>query len=173
MIFDVEGPFKLARYGKKKLITGESIRNLKRELDRRRTGLSRVRGCYVFVIHAGKGYTPYYVGQACKRSILREAMNPSNLSKYNDVCSETNGKPMLFVLRMQTTKGRDKRRGNSGSKSTTFLERWLIAEGFKKNPDLKNNKQTKFLRDLHVVGIFNAKKGEATNASRELKRALW
>ncbi len=55
---------------------------------------------------------------------------------------------------------------------STFLERWIIAVAIEKNPDLRNNKETRFLRQIHVVGIFNAKQGESTSGSRRLRKPL-
>jgi len=86
--FDVAGPFKLTRHGQKKLITKQSTADLRPQLENWASGLFGASGCYVFAIHEGRGYTPYYVGQACKRSMLLEALNPSNTEKYNSVCSE-------------------------------------------------------------------------------------
>jgi hypothetical protein len=53
------------------------------------------------------------------------------------------------------------------------LERWLIATAIEKNPDLINNKETRFLRNIHVTGLFNAGKGEATVDSQKLRKALY
>jgi|ERR1700722_1799104 len=159
MYFDVAGPFELSRHGKKKIITEESLDDLKPRLEGHHTGLSAARGCYVFAIRAGRGYTPYYVGQSCKQSILREALNPSNREKYNKVCSESKGMPVVFFLPMLTPKGKYRKKGRS-SASTSFLERWLIAAALAKNASLINNKETRFLRKIHVVGILNATRGE-------------
>ncbi len=59
---------------------------------------------------------------------------------------------------------------SGGLESPTFLERWPIASGIERTPDLINNKETKFLRNLHVLGTFNARRGELTAASQELRR---
>ncbi len=145
--------------------------DLKPHLERHEAGLSSACGCYVFAIHAGKGYTPYYVGQASKSSIFREALNPSNREKYNKV-SESAGKPLLFFLPKRTPGGKYKKRGRK-SNTINFLERWLIAAAIEKNPSLINTKETRFLRNISIAGIFNAKKGKPTKPSRELKKALW
>jgi hypothetical protein len=171
MNFDVAGPFKLKRHGNKKLITQQSIADLRAEMEKRSRGLSKAVGCYVFVIHAGKGYTPYYVGQARRKSLLMEALNPSNLGKYNNACSDSNGNPFLFFLPMRTPSGHYRKKG-TGGRALDFLERWLIAAAIAKNEDLINTKETRLLRKLTVVGVFNAKKGKPTASSRELKRAL-
>lgn len=172
MNFDVVGPFELTR--DKKIINKKSVENLKQQLDVTFPGLSGARGCYVFAMYARKRYTPYYVGQACRQSIVAESMNPSNREKYTEVCHEKNGKPMMFVLPMLTPDGKYKKKGKTGRRATDFLERWLIATAIRKNPKLLNNKETKFLRGIHVRGIFNPKRGEANGtSSQKLKKVLW
>jgi len=172
MRFDVAGPFDLTRHGNKHMITEQSMKDLKRKLENSDHGLASACGCYVFALRAGKGYTPYYVGQASKRSIFSESLNPSNREKYNKACSDSKGAPVVFFLPMRTPKGRYKRAG-SPLRSINFLERWLIAAAINKNPSLINTKETHFLRRITVVGIFNSKRGESTTSSRELKRTLW
>ncbi len=172
MNFDVAGPFKLTRHGTKKLITDRSLTDLKAQLETLHSGLSKACGCYVFAIHTPKGYTPYYVGQASKSSIAGEALNPLNREKYNKACSESKGSPTIFLLPKLTPKGRYKKKGRA-STTIDFLERWLIAAALEKNPDLINTKETRFLRKISVVGIFNAKKGKPPKASQHLRKTLW
>ncbi|RDS80966.1 hypothetical protein DWU99_18095 [Dyella psychrodurans] len=106
--------------------------------------------------------------------MLKEALNSDNLAKYNRVLDDDKGTPLLFVIPARTPTGKLRRRPeNSGLSSLDFLERWLIAAAIEKNPELINNRETKFLRELHVVGIFNAKQGENTAASNNLRKALW
>jgi hypothetical protein len=171
MQFDVAGPFKLTRHGTKKFITEQTKTDLKPDLEENSLGLSSACGCYVFAIHAGKGYTPYYVGQACKQSVLNEALNPSNREKYNKACSESNGTPVLCVVPMRSPNGRYRKQGGGGL-AISFLERWLIAAAIEKNSSLINNRETKFLRRIKVSGIFNADRGAATKAAKLLRQTL-
>jgi hypothetical protein len=90
MFFDIVGPFELTRHGTKKRITERSLADLRSVLEDHRPGLAYACGCYVFALRAARGYTPYYAGQACRQSILREALNSSNQKKYNRACSENN-----------------------------------------------------------------------------------
>jgi hypothetical protein len=172
MRFDVAGPFDLSRHGKSKLITEQSMADLRPQLEGSDEGLAQACGCYVFAIRAGKGYTPYYIGQACKRSILREALNPSNREKYNKICAEGKGMPVIFLIPKLTPRGRYKKKGSGSRSAIDFLERWLIATALDKNPGLINSKETRFLRSINVAGIFNAKKGKPTAAAQELRKAL-
>jgi hypothetical protein len=170
--FQVEGPYTLQRFGQlHEIITNQSKQTLKKTLDDEGRGLSIARGCYVFAIKAASGYTPYYVGQANKQSILAEALSPPKLTIYNEVCSNTNGTPVLFFLPMITPNGKYCKT-TVRRRSITFLERWLIAQALGKNPNLYNTSETQFLRKLHVVGVFNATQGESTTQSRALTKAL-
>jgi len=173
MNFDVAGPFDITRHGKKKNIAKESLADLKEQMEEREVGLSESCGCYVFAKRAGKGIIPWYVGQACRRPILKEALNDSNIIKYNKVLDQ-NGTPLLFVLPARTPQGKLRRRPEKPELPVLdFLERWLISVAIDRNPDLINSKETRFLRSLHVAGIFNAKQGESTSASKKLSRTLW
>src|SRR5580692_11425011 len=98
MDFDIAGPFEISRQGENQLVTKRSLNDLKAKLEDWDEGLSDACGCYVFAIRAGRGYTPYYVGQATKRAIPKEALNPSNREKYNVVLGYGRGRPVIFVL---------------------------------------------------------------------------
>ncbi|WP_147262616.1 hypothetical protein [Roseiarcus fermentans] len=173
MNFGAEGPFELRRYGLKSLINNDTISFLRAALEKFDLGLSEACGCYVFAVRAGRGFTPYYVGRAEKRSILNESLNPSNIIKYNNVISNIKGTPTMFVLPMLTPQGRYRKLATGELGSLRFLEKWLIAQCIEKNPDLVNNKETKFLRSIHVTGIFNATQGEAHAGSTALRKAIW
>ena len=175
MLFDVAGPFEIERHGRTKIIIERSRKDLRPILEDWEEGLSSACGCYVFALRAGRGFTPYYVGQACKRTLLDEALNPANPEKYNTALGNGKGTPVLFLVPMRTPNGRFRKRtrGNTGLKELDFLEFWLLANAIDKNPDLINNKQTRFLRNLRVIGFLNAERGELTTASRFLSRALW
>src|SRR4051812_13714057 len=129
MQFAVAGPFELMRSGSKKMITDLSVKALKPVLEDWEDGLSEACGCYVFAVRAGKGFSPYYIGQACKRSILTEALNPSNREKYNKVLDSRKGTPLLFFIPLRTPTGKFRKRSQVGGGLgyVDFLERWLIA----------------------------------------------
>jgi hypothetical protein len=124
MHFDVAGPFELVRLGAKKMITDVSVKALKSILEDWEEGLSEACGCYVFAVRAGKGFNPYYVGQACKRSILAEALNPSNREKYNKVLGDRQGTPVLFFIPLRTPTGKFRKKSQAGGRlaHVDFLE---------------------------------------------------
>lgn len=174
MDFDVIGPVKLTRHSKNRLITDDSMRDLIDHLETIEPGLASACGCYVFAKQVAKGLTPWYVGQACKTSLAKESMNASNREKYNKVL-DGKGSPVMFFLPLRTPSGRLRKRpkGKTSVPVLDFLEKWLIAAALERNSKLKSNKQTSFLRRIHVAGVLNAKQGGATKDSRALCRALW
>jgi hypothetical protein len=152
------------------------VTELKTKVEEREKGLSDACGCYVFALKSGRGSIPYYVGQACRRPLLEEATNASNLTKYNEILGKKKrGKPVLFFLPMKTPGGKFRRRKSGSGKlpALDFLERWLISMALERNASLANNRETRFLRKIHVTGVFNAKRGETTKAAQALNAVLW
>ena len=171
MNFDVFGPFALPRNEDKDRIADSRLDELYNKAEESCKGLLAACGCYVFVIRAAKGYTPWYVGRTKKQTLKKEPFTPTNLRKYESVLRH--GTPMIFFIPIKSKNNTRFRKQNSYLDSVDFLEKWLIAEALKKNIHLLNSRDTKFVRKLHVRGIFNATHGEATCASTELSRAMW
>ncbi len=101
-------------------------------------------------------------------------MNHSNMTKYNVVLASTKGTPVLFLLPWLTDGGKLRKpsRRQGGSSVLNFVEDWLIATALQKNRELINNKQTRFLRKVHITGAFNAKHGEATSRSSKFCKMM-
>lgn len=171
MNFDVIGPVEITRFSSKNIVNKDSLHDFKEKLEAIEPGLASACGCYVFAKRAGQGMKPWYVGQACKSSMANEALNAENRGKYNDIDSK--GTPVMFVIPARTPKGKLRKRPSEPLASLDFLEKWLIAAAIERNPELINNKETRFLRNLHVVGLINAKKGESNGSSQALSKALF
>lgn len=73
------------------------------------------------------------------------------------------GTPILFLIPLRTPTGKFRKKMQADGKleAVEFLERYLITTAIEKNPYIINNKETRFLRQIHVVGVFNAKKEKA------------
>jgi hypothetical protein len=173
MNFDVCGPFEIPRNPGKTLIDKKLLPDLKAEIEKLNHGLTDACGCYVFAIRAAKGYKPWYVGQTKMQKLFWESFADSKINLYNEVINARNGVPVITFIPTLTKGGAKYRKPNKQIISIDFLEKWLIGEAFQKNQHLLNIQHTKFLKDLHVTGIFNAKQGEAHKPSRELRRIIW
>ncbi|VWC85598.1 hypothetical protein BLA50215_01537 [Burkholderia lata] len=106
MLFDVACPFEISQHTSKKNITKQSTIDIKDAIEEYEPGLSTACGCYIIARRAGKGYTPLYIGQACKSSILNESLNPANREKYNIEFAKKGGTPVLFLIPMRTPQGK-------------------------------------------------------------------
>ena len=149
MNFDVEGPFDLSLHTPKNLITEQTKKDLIDQLEIKRPGLSKAVGCYVFSVRAGKGYTPHYVGQACKLSIPGEALNFANCAKYNKRLAEIKkGTAVIFLITQLTPTGKLRKQSINKSTTINFMEEWLIANALGKNSKLINTQKTRFLRNI-------------------------
>jgi hypothetical protein len=170
MNFDVYGPYEIKRFTPSKLLTKDTLLAIRAQCP----DLILTCGCYVFATRAGKGFTPWYVGQANKTSLIAEAFNASNINKLNEAFAHIKGTPVVFFLPLLTKNGNFAKPSSAGKgrKSVDFLEEWLIASALQKNSKLINQQKTKFLRELHVRGLFNARQGEADVHSNKLKKAL-
>lgn len=142
------------------------------QVDERHPELRHARGCYVFAMNSGGGLTPWYVGKAEKSSFIEECFTPGKINCYNDVIPRYDrGTPHLYFVAMLTPKRRFAQ-PNSGHQSIAFLEKLLIGQALKKNPDLCNTRDTDLLRNMVVPGFLNTPQGRQKQDIYSLKRVL-
>lgn len=146
---------------------------MRRTIDDESPGLTNACGCYVFAVRAAKGYRPIYIGQTKKAKLFDEAFVDRNVNLLNNELTNgmKKGNLTLFLLPVMTPGGKYGKQ-DSAPRTIDFVEQWLIGEAFRKNAELINVQHTAFLNNLHIVGVFNAKKGESNSASRELRKAI-
>jgi len=78
------------------------------------------KGCYVFAVRAGKGYTPIYVGKATK-TFKQECFNASNRHKYaSGLADYKRGSPLMFLVL------HPKKKGKTNAKQIGEIEDFLI-----------------------------------------------
>ncbi|MGH9426867.1 MAG: hypothetical protein ACRD2L_11275 [Terriglobia bacterium] len=162
-IFAVVGPLKLSFYQGKggRTLRNEDIRafwDVNRKYERRR-------GCYVFGIRAGKGYTPGYVGRATK-GLKQEVFTFHKLVRYQQFMADyAKGTPVLFFALAPAQKGKP---NNSQIRA---IEKYLIDLAITANPDLLNIKDTKPL-DWGIKGVVRGGKGKTSSGTRDFRRML-
>jgi len=74
-------PFKKGGKGTSKRITKEHAISFWAQDEVKQ--ISNKQGCYVFALKVGKGFTPWYVGQASK-NFKQEALHSTKLVHFND-----------------------------------------------------------------------------------------
>ena len=123
------------------------------------------RGCYVFGIQAGKGFTPGYVGQA-KATFKQEVFSSDKIMKYQQfLANYKKGTPVLFFV------AAPKKRGAPNVNHIKDLEDYLITIGVTANPSLLNIKGTK-TEEWGILGVLRGGRGKPTNAATDFRRMM-
>jgi hypothetical protein len=136
-------------------------------------GLKDASGCYVFALNTGRGPIPWYVGKAERQSFEDEIFTLHKLHHYNDVVIEHKGTPYVFLMPRVTSRQRLCRPAKNHNASIRLLETLMIGMALRRNPQLKNIKDTSLLRSLSLRGVVNSNlKGHPGGAAVALKKTL-
>lgn len=166
----VFGPFDVPRCKAKRMIDDSRIRNFWEKREETTKGLPYASGCYIFGIRAGKGATPWYVGQA-KNTFLGECFMPDKLLRYNKILADLKkGAPILLLLARQTPKGKFQKK--LAADEADSLEYLLIGNCLRANPRLLNISRTSFFREAEVPSLLNSPKGPPSDSAKFLRRLL-
>lgn len=135
--------------------------------DEQASELKAKTGCYIFALRAGRGFTPWYVGQASK-SFGQEIFTDHKVhKKYNSVLRKgRQGTPvMFFVCRNDNRKKISKTELNS-------LETFLIQSALFKNPSLTNIQGTKNIPEWSIRGAVRSGKGATSTTSGIFRKMM-
>ena len=163
------GPFDVPR-SEKGLIQADntSLKQFWADVDEVDAGISQAVGCYIFSIRAGRGMLPWYVGLAEKQKFEKECFTSHKLVQYYNATAGRRGTPVLTFLAKQTPAGKFSRPSSNGHRDIKFLETMLIGLALRRNSDLANAKNTKFMREVVVHGILNTPPGRRVQAVVDL-----
>jgi hypothetical protein len=123
------------------------------------------RGAYLFCIHAGKGFTPIYVGSATK-SFRQECFNATNRNKYHEGLADYKKcRPVMFFI------VHPKQKGKTNVKAIEEIETFLIQLASDKNPDGLNIKKTKGPR-WSIKGVIRSRQGKPSESALQFRQAI-
>jgi hypothetical protein len=153
MLFDAFGPFDFPRLRG----DGERWRTVFwNEVEDAWTGLSEAVGCYVFVLEHGHNKVPWYVGMTMAQGGFRaEIFQQHKLDHYTEILLRR-GTPKILLFPL-VTNGRSWRLSNSvkSSKSSIlWLEKTLIGMALSQNPEIRNMRDTKHLKNVYLNGVL-------------------
>lgn len=161
-VFTVEGPLKVPFYQGKagRTITDENVHSFWET----NTDIGSRRGCYVFGIRAGKGWTPGYVGRA--KSFKQEVFAHHKLTRYQQFLVEyAKGTPVLFFVTLP------KKKGAPNASHIRELEEFLIQAGLAANPNLLNIKGTK-TEEWGIAGVLRGGKGKPSFGASQFRQLM-
>ncbi len=138
-----------------------------------KNNLSLSTGCYVFVLKNGGGSKAWYVGKAEGQSFSKEIFTSHKINVFNDVLASKKGIPQIYLIPRLSTSGKLCSPGKMRRRTIDFLETTLIGMAISRNPELKNIKDTKMLREIRVPAIIRGGAlGHPGKAAVLLKRIL-
>ena len=161
MYFDTFGPF-YVQVNSDNEITGaqksfwQQVREKEKYYDWEEKEIENARGVYVFGMEWGGNLKPWYVGQTVAKSgFYGEIFQKHKTDTYNEVINTKNGKPIMFLFPLLTREKLVSKDYSDSTKSlVTWVEQMLFGLAIKKNPDCKNIRDTKYLRNVRVNGVF-------------------
>lgn len=160
MIFDMYGPFQLDRTGgcitSKQPTLWSSVRQECAAWGFEATELEKAIGCYAFGLKNGDSLVPWYVGMTiAQRGFRGEILQAHKLEHYNAVLEERRGVPVMFLMPLMTQEWRFSRDRSASKILIRWVEKMLFGVALSRNPECRNQRDTKFLREVKVRGVFN------------------
>lgn len=174
MRFKVFGPFQISRSPNGLIaFSAQEKKAFWARLEEEEGGLADGCGCYVVAAAGGNGTLPHYVGRTTARSFRVECSAHHVINHLNEVISgKPKLRPQLFLVAKLTPTGRLAKPSKSGHADIRFLENYMIGLALDRNANLRNQKQTKYLKDLHVEGFLNTKQGKPSPSASAFRKLL-
>ena len=140
MKFSIHGPFDLPRENGLIDSSAHSKRVFWKQVEECVPGLSDACGCYVFVLKAGRGALPWYVGLTQKNTFRGEAIGSHQVSHYDRaLAGKTRSKAQLFFIAKQTP---TERFANGEFPARRGVSRDLhVRHGHQKEPEAPKRKE--------------------------------
>lgn len=142
-------------------------------IDDETPGLRDAAGCYVFVLFNNRSAVPWYVGKAERQSFEKEIFALHKILHYNEVLASNPGAPYVFLLPRVTARQAPCKPTRAENASIQMLETLLIGMALRRNPQLRNVRDTALLRKLRVEGVINSRvAGRPRSTVGHLRKAL-
>lgn len=177
MWFDVYGPFVLTR-DKGRIPSEqpkfwESVQRASEQYGSEPKELERAIGCYAFGLRHGRTIKPWYVGMTvAQRGFRGEILQGHKRDHYDAVIEERNGEPVMLLMPLLTPEGRFSRDRTSTKPLIQWVEKMLFGVALRRNINCRNKRDTSYLRNVVVHGIFNSRppgrQGPEVTAARRM-----
>lgn len=174
MRFSIHGPYDLRRHNNGLIDTSAKVkRTFWEKVEADAHGVAQACGCYIFAVKARRGSLPWYVGLTEKNDFHGEALGSHQVNHYNHALAQKTGiRPQLFFLAKETPTGRFAKPSSNSQRDIAFLETFMFGVAFKRNPQLRNARNTRFLKNLVVPTVINTPQRPPTLPERALKATL-
>jgi len=177
MYFDIYGPFELSREnGKVPSRQPEMWRKVQKassEYGFYKQDLEQAIGCYAFGLRNGDSLKPWYIGMTiAKGGFRREVLHQHKRKHYDEVVKDHQGAPIMFLMPLLTPEGYFSLDRTNNKPLIQWVEKVLFGVSLKQNIECGNQRDTKYLRNVVVHGIFNSRppgrQGPEVTAARKM-----
>jgi len=161
MYFDMYGPFDVGRpegqVAPSQTAMWAEVRKKCRSYNYEELELEQGIGCYAFGLRWGDTLTPWYVGMTiAKGGFRREVFHLHKRDHYNAVLAAHRGTPVMFLMPLMTEQMRFSRDRSGSETLIQWVEKLLFGAALRRNLDCRNQRDTRFLREVVVNGLFNS-----------------
>jgi len=168
MQFGTYGPFEVPEIIELKIDSKQKA-DFWSNVDAKKNGLSAALGVYIFSIKYGDRLTPWYVGKT-SNGFKSEIFQLHKLAKY-DSCP--NGKRQIHLIPIMTPKRQSFPKYSAySSAQIDLLETAIIGIALRANPNVKNDKKTKWHKNCVVPGVIGKMQGRPSRAASTLRQVL-
>lgn len=169
MRYGVCGPFEVIRNGAIVSRDRNDKNDLWDRVEGKKIGLSHACGCYILILRN----KAWYVGMTAKQSFRQECFQAHKIVHYDAALNEVGGVPQLLLMPKFTPTGKFASPSENGHRDIELLEQLLIGSAIIRNPDLRNIKDTKLLREMNVPGFLNSERGQGrADSVQAMRQAL-
>ncbi|MBI5968770.1 MAG: hypothetical protein HY882_13075 [Deltaproteobacteria bacterium] len=169
MRYGIYGPFEIIRNGNIVSRNRLDKKDFWSRVENKAVDLSYACGCYLLIINN----KVWYVGMAEKQSFRQECFGDHKIVQYDAALNEVRGVPYLLMVAKLTPSGKYASPSENGHRDIQLLEQLLIGSAIIRNPDLRNIKNTRLLRNMNVPGFLNSEQGQGRATSvQKLRQAL-
>ena len=177
MWFDMYGPFELVRdegrIPSRQPCFWEQVQHASEQYGSEPQELGQAIGCYAFGLRHGDTLKPWYIGMTlAKGGFRREILQQHKRDHYDEVVGAHRGAPIIFLMPLLTPEGYFSRDRTGSKPLIQWVEKMLVGVALRQNLHCRNQRDTKYLRNVVVHGIFNSRppgrQGPEVTAARKM-----
>jgi len=110
--------------------------------------------------------------EAARGGFRAEVFQKHKFDHYNEAIRENRGTPVMFLMPLLTPEDRFSRDRTTSAPLIRWVEKMLFGVALRRNPECRNRRDTKYLRNVEVRGVFNSKRcgpaGATVTAARQM-----
>lgn len=172
------GPFELDREDRKKIPARQpsfwgQVQDASEQYGFEPQELEQSIGCYAFGLRFGDTIKPWYIGMTIGKAGFRgEVLQGHKRNHFDEVIREHRGAPIMMLMPLLTPEGYFGHDRTTAKPLIQWVEKMLFGVALRQNLECRNRRDTRYLRNVVVHGIFNSRptgrQGPEVTAARKM-----